>query len=330
MLLDAWLPAYAGGIDVPLIVIVALAIDGLIGDPAWLYRHIPHPVAAFGALANWLERRFNAATAPATGRWRSGALVVLALALLAVTVGGVVAALARELPFGWIVEALAASSLFAFRGLYGRVNGVAAALARSLEDARGAVGHVVGRDPASLDRHGVARAAIESCAENFSDGVVAPALWYLALGLPGLALYKALNTLDSMFGHRTPRFADFGHAAARLDDAASWLPARLAGVMIATVAFLPRQTRGGAAWRVMLRDAPKHRSPNAGWQEAAMAGALALALAGPRHYQGVAVNDAWMGDGRRAATAADIRRALKVYLASGGLFAAALAVTLAL
>jgi adenosylcobinamide-phosphate synthase len=175
------------------------------------------------------------------------------------------------------------------------------------------VARIVGRDTAALDEAGVARAAIESLAENFSDGVVAPVFWMAVLGLPGAALYKAINTADSMIGHRTPRHEAFGFAAARLDDLVNLPASRLAALCLVAAARWQKDASAAAAWRAVRRDASRHRSPNAGYPEAAMAGALGLSLAGPRRYGGVAVDDALMGDGRRDANAADIRRALALY-----------------
>src|SRR5690554_4671448 len=192
------------------------------------------------------------------------------------------------------------SSLVAQKSLYDHVAAVARGLEQGgLEGGRKAVSLIVGRDPESLDQAGVARAAIESLSENFSDAVVAPVFWAALFGLPGLLAYKAVNTADSMIGHRTPRHAAFGWAAARLDDAVNLIPARLAGLRIAGAALLLPGARAGNALRAMGRDAPRHRSPNAGWQEAAMGGALGLALAGPRRYGGQVVEDAWMGAGGR-------------------------------
>jgi adenosylcobinamide-phosphate synthase len=181
---------------------------------------------------------------------------------------------------------------------------------------RAAVSRIVGRDPESLDEHGVARAAIESLAENFSDGVVAPALYYALFGLPGIFVYKTANTLDSMIGHKTPRHLHFGWAAARLDDLLNLVPARLSGLFLAAAALVTREAQALPALRTMLRDAKKHRSPNAGWPEAAAAGALGLALAGPRRYHGYVVDDPWLGDGHARATSLDIVRALRLYLAA--------------
>ncbi len=173
--------------------------------------------------------------------------------------------------------------------------------------------HIVGRDPASLDEHGVARAAVESLAENFSDGVVAPAFWYLLFGLPGIAAYKAINTLDSMIGYKSPAYLHFGTVAARLDDAANLVPARLSGLLISLAAVFMKGAGASAAFSSMLRDAGKHRSPNAGWPEAALAGALDLKLAGPRKYKDETVDAPFIGPGTPDLGATDIRRALKLY-----------------
>jgi adenosylcobinamide-phosphate synthase len=225
-----------------------------------------------------------------------------------------------RLPFGLLFVALAASTLIAQRSLRQHVTDVARALEQDgLEAGRRAVARIVGRDTGVLDEAGVARAAIESLAENFSDGVVAPVLWLIIGGLPGAALYKAINTADSMIGHRTPRFEAFGWAAARLDDLVNLPASRLTALLIVAAAVMHGDAAAGPAWRAVVRDAPKHRSPNAGYPEAAMAGALGLSLAGPRVYGGVAVDDAAMGQGRRDATAADIRRALALYRSAGAI-----------
>jgi adenosylcobinamide-phosphate synthase len=225
-----------------------------------------------------------------------------------------VQALCELAPLGWIALALAMSTLIAMRGMYRHVAAVAAGLEQGLREGRQAVAHIVGRDPASLDAQGVARAAIESTAENLADGVVAPLFWGVLFGLPGMAAYKAINTLDSMIGHRSPRYRHFGYFAARLDDLTNWLPARLAALLILAAALCLPGATPAAGWRALRRDATRHRSPNAGWPEAAMAGALGLALAGPRSYSGVMVDDVFIGDGgRREAGPADIRRALALY-----------------
>src|SRR6266851_3248217 len=226
-------------------------------------------------------------------------------------------ALARSLlvlPFGLAAAAIVASTLIAQRSLHDHVVRVATALEQDgVAAGRAAVSRIVGRDTGALDEAGVARAAIESLAENFSDGVVAPLFWLAAAGLAGGAAYKAVNTADSMIGHRTPRHAAFGWAAARVDDLLNLPASRLAALLIVAAAAVSPGSSARDAWRALIRDAPRHRSPNAGYPEAAMAGALGLALAGPRVYGGVPLDDAIMGSGRRAATAADIRAALLVY-----------------
>ncbi|MEI7611134.1 MAG: CobD/CbiB family cobalamin biosynthesis protein, partial [Rhodospirillaceae bacterium] len=221
--------------------------------------------------------------------------------------------LCHALPFGWLGEGVLAGGLLAQRSLREHVAAVAAGLRSGLAEGRLAVSMIVGRDPETLDEAAVSRAAIESLAENFSDGVVAPAFWLLLGGLPGIALYKAINTADSMIGHRTPRHEAFGWAAARLDDFVNLPGSRLTALLLAASAALGADTSPGAAFAAVWRDAGRHRSPNAGWPEAAMAGALGLRLAGPRIYAGIAVEDAWMGDGRAAVTADDIDAALELH-----------------
>ena len=194
------------------------------------------------------------------------------------------------------------------------VRAVALALSeRGLDAGRAEVAHIVGRDVRQLDEHGVARAAIESCAENFSDGVVAPVFWYVLFGLPGMLAYKAVNTMDSMLGYRNERYLAFGWAPARLDDVANLLPARLSGMLLSGAAALAPEANAASGFRTMLRDARLHRSPNAGWPEAAMAGALGLSLSGPRRYPGLVVNDPWIGSGTARATARDVARALSLF-----------------
>ncbi len=259
-----------------------------------------------GGVLTGLEARLNHGSSLA--RRASGALaLVVLLAAAALPAWALQRLLGGGL--GFIVLALAASSLLAQRSLHDHVKAVADALAQSLEGGRAAVAMIVGRDTAALDEAGVARAAIESLAENFSDGIVAPLFWLAVLGLPGAAAYKAANTADSMIGHHNARYEDFGKAAARFDDLINLPASRLAALWLALAAG-----RGaGAALAAVRRDAGRHRSPNAGWPEAAMAGALDLKLAGPRVYGGVLVDDAYMGDGRREATADDILAALKLY-----------------
>ena len=290
----------------------ALVIEAIAGYPGSLYRAIGHPVTWMGAWLSWLDRCLNRPMLAFRARRARGAL---ALALLLLPVGLIATLLTLVAPSGWIgflLLALLAAGLPAQRSLDDHVRAVADALEREgLTGGRRAVSMIVGRNPQALDEAGVARAAIESLAENFSDGVVAPVLWMAIAGLPGAALYKAINTADSMIGYRTPRYAAFGWAAARLDDLVNLPASRLSALLLVAAAAL--NNNAVPAWRAVVRDAPRHRSPNAGYPEAAMAGALGLSLAGPRVYGGVEIDDATMGDGRRDATAADIRRALALY-----------------
>ncbi len=309
------------GGDLATILLVALALDAILGDPPWLYRAVPHPVALLGQVIDRADARFNREEDRRSQRFQRGLLVTLAIGGGAFGLGWTFSQLFGEIGGGWLLEAILASTLIAYRSLFDHARAVAAALARGLADGRAAVAHIVGRDPESLDEPGIARAAVESLAENFSDGVAAPAFWYLLLGLPGLFAYKAINTLDSMIGHRTPRHESFGKAAARIDDAVNWIPARLSGLILVLAAVFQRDADAGRAWRTLLRDAPKHRSPNAGWQEAAVAGALGFALAGPRRYGQQTIDDAWMGDGRSALTAEVINAALALYLRAGAVLA---------
>lgn len=277
---------------------LALLLDAALGEPAALWRRVPHPVVLMGRLIDGLDTALNRGGA----RRARG---VLALGLLLAAVWAVAAVLSAE-RFGGVLEVAGAAILLAQRSLSDHVRAVAAGLRADLPAGRAAVARIVGRDPEALDGPGVARAAIESAAENFSDGVVAPAFWFAVAGLPGIALYKALNTADSMIGHRTPRHGAFGWAAARLDDLANLLPARATGLLLALVSARP-----GAALRVMWRDARLHRSPNAGWPEAAVAGALGIALSGPRSYHGRMSFEPWVNpEGRRALGPADIEATL--------------------
>ena len=329
-MLSLGLPDFTDGVAPLTVLLLAFALDALMGDPPALYERIPHPVAMLGRLIARLEKRFNDPGRGDRARFRTGLVASLGVIAVAFACGWLLSLVLRTFPSGWLVEALIASSLIAFRGLYDNVAKVRRDLEHSLDEGRQAVSHIVGRDPQSLDEHGVARATIESTAENFSDGVVAPIFWYALLGLPGIAAYKAVNTLDSMIGHRNARYESFGRFAAKLDDAANLIPARLAGLAVCVAAAFGRTTDANAAWRAMRRDAAKHRSPNAGWPEAAMAGALGLKLAGPRTYGDTRIEDAWMGDGRAEATTADIRRALALYLRANLALAVAIALLLLL
>jgi adenosylcobinamide-phosphate synthase len=294
----------------------ALAVEAAVGYPAFVYRAIGHPVTWMGRLLGALDRRMNRDDDTFAQRRTAG--INALIALLAAGIGG-------AFFFEWFVSngvigavltIAAATSLIAQRSMYDHVRAVADALdSGGLAAGRTAVSMIVGRNTERLDEAGVARAAIESLAENFSDGIVAPAFWMAVGGLPGAAAYKAANTADSMIGHRTPRFAAFGWAAARFDDLVNLPASRLAALFIALGALATGASFSSAVGTVW-RDASHHRSPNAGWPEAAMAGALGLKLAGPRIYGDEMIDDAFMGDGRREATVGDIRKALRIFLAA--------------
>jgi adenosylcobinamide-phosphate synthase len=307
--------------------LLALLIELVVGYPDWLVRAIGHPVSWIGRLIGALDGAWNGPSRDQAARRALGVLCVLVLVLVTGAVTWPLQHVLLARPLGMAALALLASTLLAQRSLHGHVARVAAALEHEgLAAGRAAVGHIVGRDTAALDEAGVARAAIESLAENFSDGVVAPALWMAAAGLPGAAIYKAVNTADSMIGHRTERHAAFGWAAARLDDLLNLPASRLSALLLIAAAALEDRAMAAAAWRTVRRDAHRHRSPNAGYPEAAMAGALGLALAGPRTYGGVTVEDALMGDGRREASAKDIRAALRLYRSADGILVGVMAV----
>jgi adenosylcobinamide-phosphate synthase len=310
--------------------LLAMLIELCIGYPERLTRAIGHPVIWIGGLIARCDRLLNRERPPRLRRL----LGILALMLVLGIVGAiafVAQSLLLRLPYGLIAVAVLASTMIAQCSLHRYVANVASALDEDgLDAARRAVSHIVGRDTAELDRAGVARAAIESLAENFSDAIVAPVFWLLAAGLPGIALYKTINTADSMIGHRTPRHADFGWAAAKLDDLVNLPASRLAALLLIGAAVLRKDASAPGAWRTVRRDAAGHRSPNAGYPEAAMAGALDLSLAGPRVYGGVRVGDAFMGDGRREADTKDIDRALALYRSADAILVALVAVLAAI
>lgn len=286
--------------------LVALAIDALLGWPDWLFRRIGHPVTWAGRLIAGLDQRLNRAGDSPLRRRLSG---VLAAMVVIGSAGGVAAAAQAALPGGWtgmVLLGVLAWPLLAARSLHEHVHAVALPLqAGEVAGARVAVSMIVGRDPAMLDPPAIARAATESLAENASDGIVAPLFWGMLLGLPGIAAYKAINTLDSMIGHRNERHEAFGWASARIDDLANLLPARLTGLVLALASGRPR-----AALACMFRDARRHRSPNAGWPEAAMAGALGIRLSGPRIYAGRITPEPWLNAAAPDPAPADLSRAL--------------------
>ncbi len=290
------------------IMLAGLTVEALVGWPDAVDRRIGHPVRWFGWLVERAERLGNRKAWSRSARIATGGLATLLLVALA---GLIALAIELLIPAGWVgfvLMALLASSLIAAGSLHDHVAAVAEAFdTAGIEAARNSLSRIVGRATAELDEPPIARAAIESLAENTSDGVTAPLFWGALFGLPGLFAYKAINTLDSMIGHRNARYEAFGKVAARLDDFANLIPARLTGILFALC------SGSGRALRVMFRDAGKHRSPNAGWPESAIAGALGIRLSGPRTYGEATSNEPWLNSGARDPSAADIRRALALY-----------------
>jgi len=286
--------------------LAALVLEAAIGYPDRLHRLIPHPVVWAGRAINMLEKRWNHPKLTATHRRLSGVAALLLVAGCAALLGGLIDAYGRKTTWAAIASIFIATTGLAQRSLYTHVAAVHTALqAGDLPAARTAVSHIVGRDTATLDEHGIAVAALESLAESFCDGIVAPAFWLFFTGLAGLFAYKVINTADSIIGHREPRFLEFGWAAARTDDLANLIPARLSGALLALAA--------GGGWPVMLRDAKRHASPNAGWPEAAMAGGLNIRLGGPTTYDGQPYPRPWFGDGAAPGTT-ELGRGLRIYL----------------
>ncbi len=294
------------------IVLVALVLDALFGEPDWLWRKLPHPAALMGRAVGWFDQRLNTGA----NRRAKGIAALICLTAMAAFIAYLVSALPDQ---GFLATILTAI-LLAQHSLAAHTAAVARGLETSLPVGRDAVALIVGRDPNTLDENGVARSAIESAAENFSDALVAPALWALLFGLPGIMVYKMVNTADSMIGYRNDRYGEFGWAAARFDDLVNWIPARIAGGLICAA-------HGSAkAFETMRRDAPLHRSPNAGWPEAATAAVLGVAISGPRTYGGVATTDPYVNaKGRYQLIPADIDHAVRVIWRSWGLMLALLA-----
>jgi adenosylcobinamide-phosphate synthase len=295
----------------PWLLFAALIVEACVGYPSALYRAIRHPVVWIGIAIDALERRWNRPAFSDVTRRALGVVTVLLVAGGAAGVGYVVQTLASNVSFGAALVVLVASSGLAQHSLFTHVRAVLQPLAMGdLIAARREVGQIVGRDTTALSESGVAGAALESLAESFNDGIVAPAFWLFVGGLPGLFAYKALNTADSLIGHREPRWRMFGWAAARADDVANLIPARLAGALLAIA--------GGGGLSVMWRDASKHASPNAGWPEAAMAGALRVRLGGPTPYDGVMHERPVFGAGS-SPTVDDLKRGLRIYVIACGL-----------
>ena len=312
------------------VLLLALIIDRIIGDPEWLWSRIPHPVVISGNIIGQLDEKLNAAKHNSQSARQRGFFSVSILVFLALISGVIFHSFLRVLPLGYIVEAILAAFLIAQKSLLDHLRAVSRAISEhGLDAGRTAISRIVGRETVNMGEPDISRAAIESAAENFSDGVVAPSFWYLFFGLPGLFVYKAVNTADSMIGHKTDRYIQFGYAAARLDDLMNFIPARISGLLIAASApILGGKVKSSLS--VMQADAPGHVSPNAGWPEAAMAGALDVALGGPRHYKDKIVDGIWINSiGNRSPNRFDIDRSVKLLDAAWLLFTVLLAVIFA-
>jgi len=305
-------------LDTTWVLLGAFALEGVVGYPAPVWRRIGHPVSWMGRFLSLGETWLNSHGRHARRDFIGGLFWLLVGIALLGCLMWVLSATLRQIAYGWIVELLIIATLIASRSLYTHVRDVQVALSRNnIEEAREKVSLIVGRKTDALEEPAIARAAVESLAENASDGVIAPLFWGLVAGLPGIAVYKLVNTADSMWGHRNDRYEWFGKSAARLDDLLNLVPARLAGILFCLSAT--GDERGRAAFQVMRRDASKHLSPNAGWPEAAMAGALERRLGGPRTYQGQLTEGVWLGDGSTELDASDLHRALRHYLTMLGM-----------
>ena len=308
----------------PLLMGAAWAIELAFGWPNWLFRRIRHPVVWIGAVLKYLETRLNRVGQSARRTYVSGAVASLTIIIGTTATAAILSYVLPNTTWGYLIEVVVASSLIASRSLHEHVYAVATALkSGDMVQARLAVGRIVGRDPDHLDENGIARASLESLAENASDGVIAPIFWGAVFGLPGIVAYKTINTLDSMIGHRNRTYAQFGGFAARVDDLANLIPARLTALLIASASLTPD------SWRIMWRDARKHRSPNAGWPEAAMAGALGIRLSGPRMYGANSHQEPWLNETARSPEPEDLDRGLILYFRALGLGAFGLAIAAA-
>lgn len=288
------------------LLIFAILLDAIFGEPGWLWSRVPHPAVLMGRLIKALDERFN----HGMRKRLNGFLCTVFLVVSGAIIGSVLSAL------GPLFSVLVAAVLLAQRSLVEHVQAVATGLRETLSEGRKHVALIVSRDTQQMDETQIARAAIESAAENLSDGFVAPAFWFLIAGLPGLIIYKLVNTADSMIGYKTPKYQDFGWAAARLDDLLNLIPARLTSALIAVVS-------GVTDYRALRADAGLHRSPNAGWPEAAMSRALGVALSGPRRYHGELREFPWVNEsGRRRLSAVDIDACIGMLWKSWGLFLA--------
>ena len=303
------------GFDPLILLLLAIMLEGYFGRFEMLFKMVPHPVSLIGNFIRFLEKKLNREKRSNMDRAMRGAMSVLLIVIISCTVGWAVLWVSLTQQFGWVMETTLLVFLLAGRDLFDHTKDVMTALeSGNITNAKMAVAHIVGRDPSQLDEHAIARASIESLSENFSDGVIAPIFWYVLFGFPGILVYKAVNTMDSEIGYLSERYRAFGMAAARLDDILNLAPARLSGLLICLAALVSPKANPIGAFKTMLRDARKNASPNAGWPEAAMAGALNIALGGPRKYENKTANNEWIGAGSAKAGPADIKRALYIYV----------------
>ena len=292
---------------------LALVIEYFVGYPSVLEKTIGHPVQWIGKLIGYLDEGLNDPDLETGDQLNHGLCAIAALCVAVGVPAFIVAKFLNYIPDGWVINIAIATTMLAQKSLRDHVSAVARSLPQSIISARQDVAKIVGRDPNALDESGIAKAALESLAENTADGITAPIFWYAIAGLPGIVIYKAINTADSMIGHKSEKYLHFGWAAAKLDDLVNLPTSRLTGLLFAAAAWFNSKTRAQVALTSMWRDAGKHQSPNAGWPEAAMAGALDLKFGGPREYDGETVELAYIGDGRSQLNASDIEKGLELY-----------------
>lgn len=295
------------------LVALALVLEYFVGYPRALFNMVGHPIQWIGKLIAYLDEGLNDPDLEDDDQRNHGIFAVLALCLAVGVPAYIVSTFLSYLANGWIINVALATTMIAQKSLRDHVSAVARTLPQSIIEARIEVGKIVGRDPHNLDESGVAKAALESLAENTADGITAPIFWYAIAGLPGIVIYKAINTADSMIGHKSEKYLHFGWAAAKLDDLVNLPASRLTGLLFAAAAWFKSKSSAQAALTSMWRDSRKHQSPNAGWPEAAMAGALDLKFGGPREYDGETVELAYMGEGRSQLMASDIDKGLELY-----------------
>ena len=291
----------------------ALVLEYFVGYPQFIQRAMGHPVEWIGKLIAYLDEGLNDPDTEDADQRNHGIFAIVALCIAVAIPTFLVEKLLLSFHYGWIFNILLATAFIAQKSLRDHVADVARTLPQSIISARSEVAKIVGRNPTNLDESGIAKAALESLAENTADGITAPIFWFAVAGLPGIVVYKAINTADSMIGHKSEKYLHFGWAAAKLDDLVNLPASRLTGLLFAAAAWFKSKSRAQAALTSMWRDANKHQSPNAGWPEAAMAGALDLKFGGPREYDGETVELAYMGEGRSQLTAADIDKGLELY-----------------